>query len=275
MNTNQYIICNNCNKIGHISSNCTAPTTSYGIIIFKTENKISKLLLINRKDSLCYIDFIRGKYDIDNIKYIQILIDKFSNTEKENIILYDFETLWKKLWLIDRIEVRKFKKEYDKSEIKFRKLKNGYFDKILNKTINLNYFTDKSTTNYETSEWEFPKGRKMNNEKNMDCAIRECQEETNYNSTDYDIIINLVPFNELYTGENKIKYRHIYYLSALKNYQKEIELKTKEQKMEVFDMKWLTYEECLTKMRDYHKTRVKLIKDVFSLINNLEDYIII
>ena len=101
MNTQQCIICNNCNKIGHISSECIAPTTSYGIIIFKTENKISKLLLINRKDSLCYIDFIRGKYDIDNIKYIQILIDKFSNTEKENIILYDFETLWKKLWLIE------------------------------------------------------------------------------------------------------------------------------------------------------------------------------
>ena len=275
MNTNQYIICNNCNKIGHISSNCTAPTTSYGIIIFKIESDIPKLLLINRKDSLCYIDFIRGKYDISNIEYIQILINKFSNKEKENIISCDFETLWKKLWLIDVAEICKFKKDYEKSEIKFQKLKNGYFNRILNRTINLNYFINQSTTNYETSEWEFPKGRKMNNEKNMDCAIRECNEETNYNLNDYDIIINLVPFSELYMGENKIKYRHTYYLSLLKNYQKKIEIKTKEQQMEVHDMKWLTYEESLNKMRDYHKTRVKIINDVFSLINNLEDYIII
>jgi len=274
MNT-KYIICNNCNRTGHISVNCTSPTTSYGIIIFKIENKIPKLLMINRKDSLCYIDFIRGKYDINNINYIQILIDKFSIKEKENIILYDFETLWRKLWLINHGEECKFKRDYDNSVIKFQKLKNGYFDEILNTTINLNYFINKSATDYETSEWEFPKGRKTNNEKNMDCAIRECDEETNYNSDDYDIIINLAPITELYMGENKIKYRHIYYLSVLKNYQKGIEIKTKEQRMEVYEMKWLTYEESLTKMRDYHKTRIKLINDIFPLINNLEDYIFI
>lgn len=275
MNSEKYIICNNCNKAGHISNNCSAPTTSYGIIIFKVVNKIPKLLMINRKDSLCYIDFIRGKYDIHDQQYIQILINKFSNKEKENIILYDFETLWKKLWLIETISNSKFKKDYQKCKIKFNQLKNGYFNKILSKEININYFINKSLTNYETSEWEFPKGRKMNNEKNMECAIRECGEETNYNSTDYDIITNLVPFNELYMGENKIKYRHIYYLSILNNYQKGIKIETKEQQMEVSDMDWLTYEECLNKMRDYHKTRYKIIKEVFTLINTLEDYIII
>ena len=36
--------------------------TSYGVILFKIENEKKKILMINRKDSLCYIDFIRGKY---------------------------------------------------------------------------------------------------------------------------------------------------------------------------------------------------------------------
>ena len=35
---------------------------SYGVILIKKEENENKILMINRKDSLCYIDFIRGKY---------------------------------------------------------------------------------------------------------------------------------------------------------------------------------------------------------------------
>ena len=49
--------------------------------------------MIQRKDSLCYIEYLRGKYDIYNIPYIQILIDKCSTEEKERIIvLYTYES---------------------------------------------------------------------------------------------------------------------------------------------------------------------------------------
>ena len=45
--------------------------------------------------------------------------------------------------------------------------------------------------------------------------------------------------------------------------------------MEVKDMKWLSKEECLYKLRDYQTSRVRVINNVYNLINNLEDYIII
>tara|TARA_Y100000590_G_scaffold456915_1_gene608428 strand:+ start:808 stop:1623 length:816 start_codon:yes stop_codon:yes gene_type:complete len=266
------IICNNCGKMGHISAYCKEPITSYGIILFKKENDKFKLLMINKKDSLCYIDFIKGKYDINNVDYIQILIDKFSVEEKQNILINDYKTLWENLWLVKEI---KNKKEYNDLETKFLKLKTGYYNHKLKKRINLNYFIEKSNTNYESSEWEFPKGKKERNEKNIDCAIRECCEETNYNVEDYDIIINIENFSELYRGENKVNYRHIYYLGILNNYKKLGEVKGRHQQMEVKEMKWLTKEECLEKLRDYHKTRVKIINNVYNLLNNLEDYIII
>ena len=274
----RYITCNNCNKKGHISSNCPGPVTSYGILLFRVDDNIPKILMINRKDSLCYIDFIRGKYNSSDTDYIQILIDKFSSKEKQNILSHDFESLWKKLWLIEDIKdiKMKFRNHYKDSKIKFEKIKSGVFSEKLNKTINLSYFVNKSDTNYITSEWEIPKGRKIRNETNINCTNRECEEETNYNLGDYDNIYNLPPFYEVYMGENKIKYRHIYYLSMITNNKKKVQLnKNKQQQLEVADMDWLTKTECLFKIRDYQKTRYNLINEVFLLLNNLEDYIIL
>ena len=271
----KHIICNNCNKPGHVYSNCKSPITSYGIILYKIENDIPKILMINRKDSLCYIDFIRGKYNINNTDYIQLLIDKCSNKEKHNIISKDYEILWKDLWLIGNLSQSKFIKDYEVSKIKFEKIRDGVYSEQFKKKVNLISLVNYSKTNYQCPEWEFPKGRKNNNEKNIDCATRECHEETNFESNDYNIIINLGTFQELYTGENRIRYCHIYYLSELINYQKEIEVnKTELQKMEVGDMKWLNQDECLHRLREYHSSRVKIIERVFSLLNNLEDYII-
>ena len=229
--------------------------------------------MINRKDSLCYIEFIRGKYNLNNPNYIQILIDKFNLSEKQNLLNSDFDKLWNKLWLIDSRDT-KYKDEYDKSKKKFDSLKKGF---IKDKTfIDLEFLILNSTTTYPETEWEFPKGRKNNNEKNINCAVRECSEETNFTKSDYDLLINVSPLGETYTGENNIRYRHIYYISFLKNYDKLIELgKNYTQSLEVADIQWFDEGEALNKLRDYHKSRVKVITDIFKFVNNLEEYIIL
>ena len=73
MNKNN--ICNNCNKSGHLFHNCRLPITSYGIILFRTMNKVKQFLMIRRKDTFGYIDFIRGKYSPYNIEHIQNIIN--------------------------------------------------------------------------------------------------------------------------------------------------------------------------------------------------------
>ena len=60
------MICNNCGIRGHISRNCTKPIRSYGVLLLKDIEKEAKLVLINRKDSICYIDIVRGRYNISN-----------------------------------------------------------------------------------------------------------------------------------------------------------------------------------------------------------------
>ena len=268
------IICNNCGKIGHTYSDCKEPITSYGIIIFRFIENEPEILMINRANSLCYIEFIRGKYNINNPEYILILVNKFSLKEKENVKTKSFDELWKDLWLLDDLTDQKYKKDYEKSKNKFNLLKNGVRYKGI--YYDINTLLSKSKTNYDETEWEFPKGRKNNNEKNINCAIRECKEETNFTKNDYDLLINISPLSELYTGENKIRYRHIYYLGQLKNYKKEILLnESLIQSMEISNMKWLNKEEAINKLRNYHKSRHKLINNMFNFLENIEDYIII
>jgi len=89
--------CNNCGKNGHLYYQCKKPIISAGIILFKKKPTI-QFLLICRKDSLGYVDFMRGKYNVYNPSYIQNLIDEMTETEKENIVSETFEKLWSDLW---------------------------------------------------------------------------------------------------------------------------------------------------------------------------------
>lgn len=271
------LICNNCGLKGHIYKDCRAPVTSYGNIIYKIVDSKPYILMIQRKDSLCYIEFLRGKYDIYNIPYIQILIDKFSLEEKRRIVTEKYDELWKQLWLIDDIQQNRFTIDYEKGKSKFNKLKEGFHFNKLNVKIDLKYFISKSITIYETSEWEFPKGRRNNNESNKDCAIREFGEETNYGITDYELLINMSPLSEQYLGENKVRYKHIYYIGYLTNMEREVSIDSKnsEQVSEIRDIQWLTKEEALNNIRDYHSTRRKVINKIFKFIDHLDNYIII
>ena len=64
--------CNNCGKQGHSFHQCKLPITSYGIILFRSSPKGLQFLMIRRKDSFGYIDFIRGKYLSHNIELFKI-----------------------------------------------------------------------------------------------------------------------------------------------------------------------------------------------------------
>jgi len=71
-----YNFCNNCGKTGHAYHSCKSPITSIGIVAFKPSESGLQYLIIRRKDSLGYIDFIRGKYPLYNKDYIMNIINE-------------------------------------------------------------------------------------------------------------------------------------------------------------------------------------------------------
>ena len=126
MNKNN--ICNNCCKQGHQFHQCKLPITSYGIIAFRLSSKYGmQYLMIRRKDSFGYIDFIRGKYMQNNLEHLQIMFDEMSIDEREKLKKYDFETLWKMMWGIQDSSqlTNQYKGEEIASHKKCEALKNG------------------------------------------------------------------------------------------------------------------------------------------------------
>jgi hypothetical protein len=120
MNNNN--VCNNCGKQGHLFHQCKLPITSYGVIVFRHSDKGLQFLMIRRKDSFGYIDFIRGKYVCYNIEQIQQIVDEMSLCEKSRLLDESFENLWKLLWGDCKIQ---YKGEEVASSKKYDLIKNG------------------------------------------------------------------------------------------------------------------------------------------------------
>tara|TARA_B100000424_G_C22911040_1_gene484670 strand:- start:291 stop:1076 length:786 start_codon:yes stop_codon:yes gene_type:complete len=258
--------CNNCGKPGHISKDCNQPITSYGVLLFVLEEE-PKIIMVQRKDSLCYIELLRGKYNLYDMEKIKLLMNRTSKKEIKNIQTKDFDTLWKELWLIKDVKETKYMKEYIQSKQSFEKLKCH---------TEINEYLDKNTFNYEDSEWEFPKGKKNKNEKNYECAKRELCEETNIEYEDYDIIQNISPINETFRGENNVNYRNIYYFGICKNTENiKINKENPDQVNEIKDVKIFTRKEAKDHIRDYNSTKFELIDVVFNFIEKYNNDLII
>ena len=86
--------------MGHVYKDCRKPVLSYGNLIYDTKSEEPKILMILRKDSLCYIEFLRGKYSsIYNVDYLLLLFSRFSEDELKKINENNFDVLWNTLWI--------------------------------------------------------------------------------------------------------------------------------------------------------------------------------
>ena len=258
--------CNNCGYTGHYYRECNNPIMSYGLILYDDTDKGNiKIVMIERKNTISFIEFLRGKYNIDDNNYIQKLFNRMNINEKKEIIKYDFDRLWNDLWIdISQINNR-VKKEYEKSKINFNIIKNK-------EVFNLKYFRDNCSMNYSENEWELPKGRRNTGELNKVCAIREFTEETNITPDKYKLINNLIPLTEEYKGINNVNYKHIYYIGKINNYEKLfINHKNPDQYKEIKSIRWLNKKECLDKIRCYSISKINLIQTFFNFFEKMDN----
>jgi ADP-ribose pyrophosphatase YjhB (NUDIX family) len=251
--------CNNCGQHGHSYNHCPKPITSLGIITFKKTSNTVKYLLICRKDSLGYVEFVRGKYPLYNKEYIQNIIDEMTMQEKNNLLTKPFEQIWKDLW--GNFYGLQYRAEEKSSKDKFLQIKEGIhlFDDTF---FNLKSLIDNSKTEWEEPEWGFPKGRRNYQETDMQSAIREFTEETGFPKERISIVKNLVPFDEIFTGSNFKSYKHRYFL-AHSNYNDT----DKFQKSEVSKIAWMTLNEAISTIRPYNLERIDLLQNIGKMLH--------
>jgi 8-oxo-dGTP pyrophosphatase MutT (NUDIX family) len=284
--------CGNCGSQYHTYSSCIQPFTSYGLICFRpkkrkatqhnllnsnnenvTENNINleykldyEIIMVQRKFTIGYIEFLRGKYQTSNFKYLNKIISLMVEAEKKNILeKQDFDILREELGMNQKNKL--YKNEYDDSKKKFNYLKNkNLFQKL---------FDDNSE--WSETEWGLPKGRRNDKETNIECAIREFLEETGLKEKDLIIYKNVIPLEEVYTGINNLKYKHVYYLATIKNdeyYMDNLEIDSTnyEQYTEISSINWFNMKDSICRIRPYYYSKINIIKKAFQIINNLGIY---
>jgi 8-oxo-dGTP pyrophosphatase MutT (NUDIX family) len=245
--------CRNCGLNGHIYKNCPHPIISFGIICYKIEKNEIKYLMIQRKDSLSFMEFVRGKYEITNIEYIKKLLLNMTIGEREMILTNSFDNIWNYIWFQNDNSSTKNNKEFLNSKFKFSLLNENNFLK--------NYITSIKSV-FFSQEWGFPKGRRKIKENDIDCAVREFYEETRIKPEDINIINEIKPFEEMFFGTNGIMYKHIYYISKLKNNEILIEIDNTclEQIREIRAINWFNYNDVISHIKSYNTERIELFK---------------
>jgi 8-oxo-dGTP pyrophosphatase MutT (NUDIX family) len=261
-NTN---ICNNCAKQGHMFHQCKLPIISYGVILFRSSTEGLQFLMIRRKDSFGYIDFIRGKYSPYNIYQIKTMVNEMSMHEKNRLLTNTFEELWQDMWG-DTFNSQ-FKAEEIASNKKFSLIKDGLY--INNEFYNLKDIIENSDTNWEETEWEFPKGRRNLKEKDLECALREFEEETGICSSKIKIIENVLPFEEIFIGTNHKSYKHKYFLAYMNEQDEDL---NNYQVTEVSKLEWKSVDKCLQDIRPYNLEKKDLITNINKVLQEYRLY---
>jgi 8-oxo-dGTP pyrophosphatase MutT (NUDIX family) len=272
----RYISCTNCGTPGHVLKKCNQPITSFGIIVYKERHEFddtdlnprlrslvniqdngtlldnTKILLIQRKDTIGFTDFLRGKYETEQT--LALLFSEMTMYEQRNLLTESFDDLWDKLWINHNSKT--YKNEYVNAKYKLS-------------CIDLPSYIKKYPSQYTFSEFSIPKGRKNVRESNMKCAEREFYEETGYNSDDYACLDPDNYIIEEFTGTDNIKYKHVYYITkVLESKIRNPQIQNQLQMEEVMDIGWFSINEALHVMRPYDTAKKQVILSFMSKIQS-------
>lgn len=271
---------------------------SYGISCCKfdkTDNKL-KILLVKKRHTYNYISFVFGKYKVRDRKRLAYLFNGMTIQEKIDILSFNFDIIWYKIWLTFPETIIKNKIIFDMTDIKsisntwnkIRHFRNRFKCDINKKNIKTSdiifYNAQKNKYNSLISVdgsrylkslikntkngkliWEIPKGRKEKNETSIDCAIREFREETGIVMNFYNILYNINPVLEYYVSDN-CGYKHNYFV-AYTNKDILVNIDNKHKKnYEIESIKWASIDEI--KYLDHSKHLFKIVNKIFKILNS-------
>jgi 8-oxo-dGTP pyrophosphatase MutT (NUDIX family) len=294
------VLCTNCGFVGHIYKQCVAPVTSHGVIVFRvkpnekgswnssrvlTESETAitglensgpvEFLLIQRRDSLGFVEVMRGKYKLNEYEYIVRQLSGLTKRERERILSLPFQQLWDELWGLDHSNFQ-YKAEKENSKIKFETLiSKGLTNPVTNKQESIKEILDALGPGWETPEWGFPKGRRDPYETERTTCLREMEEETGIRPEDVTVVENLEPLQETFFGTNNIHYCHKYRIVFISDKIKvEYDPTNEHMRREIGDLGWFSFEDAIERIRKENVEKREVLYRANTLLRNFCPFVL-
>jgi 8-oxo-dGTP pyrophosphatase MutT (NUDIX family) len=204
-----------------------------------------EFILVRRKESLRFVEFVRGKYDTRDPTYIKQMLSKMTCEEREFLRTTTFEQMWQRVW--GSASARNYRADFEYSKARFDILKTPDAETGVEP---LQQYLDETSSEWTTPEWGFPKGRRNPKETDLACAIREFEEETGLGRDQLKVVENMEPICETYYGDNHVHYCQKYYLAQVDS-DVELEMLKDHPHMprEIGDIDWFNLEDALKTIR--------------------------
>jgi 8-oxo-dGTP pyrophosphatase MutT (NUDIX family) len=281
--------CTNCGDTGHHFRNCIAPVTSYGIIAFRVNEEkwnqacaiassesdftgypldTMQYLLIQRRDSIGFVELLRAKYKLSDVQYIRDQITGITEEERKKLLTMPFQDLWVGLWGPTSNESRQYRQEYEQAKLKIESLVSGYEHNEIH--IQLKNLFDEIPVQWSSPEWGFPKGRRNPFESDYACAVREFSEETGLTTNQFRIFENIDPIRETFFGNNGIHYRHVYYVAWISSaIAVTMNADNYHMAQEIGGINWFSLDDALSHIRPTNIEKRQVLLRVSSLLRNI------
>jgi 8-oxo-dGTP pyrophosphatase MutT (NUDIX family) len=233
-----------------------------------TTSLIPQILMIQRKDSLGFMDIMRGKYKVNDPDYIRKQLRGMTQDERKKLETMEFEDIWHQLWGSDAESSQRYAHDRIISKQKLAELRAG-IKLPSGDTYTLLDLLRQEPALYKTPEWGFPKGRRDPYEHDIQCAFRELGEETGIMESEILKVTNVAPFIEQFYGSNGVHYRHSYYIAQyIGDRNISFDALNKEMVREIGNLKWMDLEEAIQILRPENQEKKQIIIKLFSLLNN-------
>jgi len=158
-----------------------------------------RFLIAQRRDTIAYSEFIKARIPpVDLVRYGGLM----TRAERRRIAQFPFQQLWHDFWI--HVDNRLYHSEYARCA--------GAFDS------NARIIAEGSEAGLDESPWGFPKGRKCPGETDLDCALREFEEETRIDRRALHMMAGAPILHEYYQGSDHRWYRTVYYMCLLTYY---------------------------------------------------------
>lgn len=236
--------------------------TSIGVALCRRhpETHVPQILLVKSRTTYNFTSFVFGKYKPWDTEKLQYRFDNMCCHEKLLIWSCDFSRMWYHIWL-------KVPTADDPNDTFYTFYINSRskFDRLISKDGGRRLKSLLSKSSSIDLGWEIPKGRLEPNELEIDCGIRELQEEAGVHPCLYYILNNIKPICTTYEDE-MVTYVSKYYIAYTdKIFEPKLDYSSITQLSETSDVKWVSLKEAssLTAQNGSLKKQVRLALILF------------